>query len=90
FTAASEYMNGKSLNQCTLYVTLEPCVMCAGAAFNTRIGRLVFGAADLKRGYQNFEGKEHKILHPKTEVCSGVLATECASILTQFFSRKRQ
>lgn len=89
FTAASEHLNGKSLIPCTLYVTLEPCVMCAGAAYNTRIGRIVFGASDLKRGYSLFEDNDRKIIHPKTQITSGVLEKECSSLLTSFFSKKR-
>jgi tRNA(adenine34) deaminase len=89
FTAASEHLNGKSLIPCTLYVTLEPCVMCAGAAYNTRIGRIVFGASDLKRGYSIFESPDRKIIHPKTQITSGVLENECSSLLTSFFSKKR-
>lgn len=90
FTAASEYLNGKSLSQCTLYVTLEPCVMCAGAAYNTRIGRVVFGAFDQKRGFSLFENEERRILHPKTEWVGGIMADDCADILTQFFQTKRK
>lgn len=89
FTAASEYLNGKSLIPCTLYVTLEPCVMCAGAAYNTRIGRIVFGASDLKRGYSLFEDHDRKIIHPKTHITSGVLEQECSTLLSSFFSKKR-
>lgn len=92
FTAASEYLGGKSLHECTLYVTLEPCVMCAGGAYNTRVGRIVFGAYDEKRGFSKFG--PHKvngqgILHPKSEVVGGVLADECAALLTNFFRAKR-
>ena len=87
FTSASEYLGGKFLEECTLYVTLEPCVMCAGAAFWTRITRLVYGADDEKRGY-SLVG--HRILHPKTMVTGGVLKDECSSLLTSFFEKKRQ
>jgi tRNA(adenine34) deaminase len=90
FTAASEFLNGKSLTQCTLYVTLEPCVMCAGAAYNTRIGRLVFGAFDQKRGFTLFNNEERQLLHPKTEWVGGIMADDCADILTQFFQTKRK
>jgi tRNA(adenine34) deaminase len=92
FTSASEYLGGKSLHECTLYVTLEPCVMCAGAAYNTRIGRIVFGAYDEKRGYSKFgahSGNNQGIVHPKTEVKGGVLEKECATLLTEFFKNKR-
>jgi len=92
YTSASEYLGGKSLEECTLYVTLEPCVMCAGAAYNTRLGRVVFGAYDEKRGYSMFGGHHENrqgILHPKTEVKGGVLSEDCASLLRDFFARKR-
>ena len=87
FTAASEYIGGKFLEDCTLYVTLEPCVMCAGAAFWTRISRLVYGAEDKKRGY-SISGKH--LLHPKTLVTYGVLKDECTILLKDFFSKKRE
>jgi len=92
YTSASEYLNGKSLHECTLYVTLEPCVMCAGAAYNTRIGRIVFGAHDAKRGFTKFGNhadNDQGIVHPKCEVTTGVLADECAQVLTAFFREKR-
>lgn len=85
-TAAASFLGGKYLNECTLYVTVEPCVMCAGAIGWSQLGRLVFGAADEKRGYQQFAPKA---LHPKTEVLSGVLADECAVLMKQFFARRR-
>jgi len=87
FTAASNSLASKYLNDCTLYVTLEPCVMCAGAAFWTQVGRIVYGARDPKRGY-TLTGES--ILHPKTEVVFGVLQDECASLLTDFFEKKRK
>ncbi len=93
FTAASEYLGGKSLHECTLYVTLEPCVMCAGGAYNTRIGRIVFGAYDEKRGFSQFgthQKNGQSIVHPKCEVVGGVLAEECAQLLTFFFRAKRK
>ncbi|MEN9942765.1 MAG: hypothetical protein RLZZ91_766 [Bacteroidota bacterium] len=90
FTAASEYLSGKSLDKCTLYVTLEPCVMCAGAAYNTRIGRIVFGAFDQKRGFSIFQTDDKKLLHPKTEWIGGVMEDDCGSILKQFFENKRK
>jgi tRNA(adenine34) deaminase len=92
FTSASEFLGGKSLHECTLYVTLEPCVMCAGAAYNTRIGRIVFGAHDEKRGFTKFgthEDNGQSIIHPKCEVTSGVLAEESATLLRHFFNSKR-
>jgi tRNA(adenine34) deaminase len=93
FTAASEYLGGKSLHECTLYVTLEPCVMCAGAAYNTRIGKIIFGAYDAKRGFSKFgqhQDNQQGIIHPKTEVIGGVLLEECAQLLTSFFQKKRE
>jgi tRNA(adenine34) deaminase len=92
YTSASEFLNGKSLHECTLYVTLEPCVMCAGAAYNTRIGRIVFGAHDEKRGFTKFGSHAdngQSIIHPRCEVTTGVLADDCASLLTTFFREKR-
>lgn len=85
-TAAAEYLGGKYLNECTLYVTVEPCIMCGGALGWAQLGRLVFGARDEKRGYQRFAPEA---LHPKTEVLSGVLEQECASLMKDFFKRKR-
>lgn len=85
-TAATNTLGGKYLDQCTVYVTLEPCVMCAGALAWAQTGRLVFGARDEKRGYQKFAPQA---LHPKTEVVGGVLETECAALMKQFFSNKR-
>jgi len=92
FTAASEYVGGKYLNECTLYVTLEPCPMCAGAAYNTRIGRLVYGARDPKRGFTLFDDRADKppLIHPKTEVTAGILAEECGALLSDFFRKKRE
>lgn len=86
FTSASEYLGGKFLDDCTLYVTLEPCVMCAGAAFWTRISRVVYGAEDEKRGY-SLTGQH--LMHPKTLVTRGVMAEECAALLRSFFEKKR-
>ncbi|MFN0032337.1 MAG: nucleoside deaminase [Flavobacteriales bacterium] len=93
FTSAAEYLGGKSLDECTLYVTLEPCVMCAGAAYNTRIGRIVFGAYDEKRGFTKFghhADNGQPIVHPKAEVTGGVLADECVALLKEFFKKKRE
>jgi tRNA(adenine34) deaminase len=85
-TAAANLLGGKYLNDCTLYVTLEPCVMCAGALGWSQIGKIVYGASDEKRGFKKFA---HKALHPKTEVLSGVLDTECGELLQEFFKTKR-
>lgn len=86
FTAAASFLGGKYLKDCTLYVTIEPCVMCAGASYWTQIGRIVFGAHDLKRGYSRFT---QQVIHPRTEIVSGVLENECASLIKDFFLRKR-
>jgi tRNA(adenine34) deaminase len=86
FTAAADHLGGKYLDECILYVTVEPCVMCAGAAFWTQLGRLVYGAVDEKRGFTTI-GKN--ILHPATETTSGMLAAECARLMTDFFRKKR-
>lgn len=85
-TAAAEYLGGKYLNECTLYVTVEPCIMCAGALGWAQIGRVVFGAHDEKRGYQRFAPEA---LHPRTTVLGGVLEEECADLMKEFFKRKR-
>jgi len=85
-TSATNSIGGKYLNDCTLYVTLEPCVMCAGALFWSQIGKIVYGASDEKRGYKRLESN---ILHPKTEVFSGVLQDECRTLLIDFFQKKR-
>lgn len=86
FTAAANYIGGKYLKDCILYVTVEPCVMCAGAAYWTQVRRIVYGAADPKRGYSNFGAQ---LLHPKSEVTGGVLAEECGDLVTSFFRKKR-
>ena len=85
-TAAEEYLGGKYLNKCTLYVTVEPCVMCAGAIGWSQLGRLVYGAADEKRGYTRYAPDA---LHPKTEVVRGVLEEEAAAMMKDFFRGKR-
>jgi tRNA(adenine34) deaminase len=85
FTSATNFIGGKYLPQCTLYVTLEPCIMCAGASFWTQIGRVVYGASDDKRGYSLHS---QNILHPKTKVTKGVLEKECAELLKSFFQGK--
>ena len=86
FTMASEYLSSKYLDKCTLYVTLEPCAMCSGAAFWTRIGRIVYGASDIKRGFSQISGQ---ILHPKTLVEPGILADDSKELLSEFFKSKR-
>jgi tRNA(adenine34) deaminase len=86
-TAAASAIGGKYLSDCTLYVTVEPCVMCAGAIAWSQIGALVFGAEDEKRGYQRYAPEA---LHPKTVVKKGVLADECATLMKQFFASKRR
>lgn len=86
FTSASNFFGNKYLNECTLYVTLEPCLMCAGAAFWTRIGRIVFGAYDKKKGLTTFQDS---ILHPKTKISGGVLEDDSITLLSAFFESKR-
>lgn len=86
-TAAASTLGGKYLNECSLYVTVEPCVMCAGAIAWAQTGRLVFGAEDEKRGYQRYAPLA---LHPKTEVVKGVLADECAALMKSFFAARRR
>lgn len=86
-TAAEEAVGGKYLCDCTLYVTVEPCPMCAAASAWAQIGRIVYGAADPKRG---FTGYSPSLLHPRTQVASGILAEECGSIVSEFFKAKRQ
>lgn len=85
-TAAANLLGGKYLNDCTLYVTLEPCVMCAGALAWAQIGKIVYGASDDKRGFRKFAPNA---LHPKTEIISGVLEAECSKLITDFFRGKR-
>ena len=85
FTAAADYLGGKYLINCTLYVTLEPCQMCAGASFWTQISKIVFGAFDPHRGFQHLNTS----LHPKTQVKGGVLEKECGELLSKFFVQKR-
>lgn len=85
-TAAANYLGGKYLNECTLYVTVEPCIMCAGALGWAQLQRLVYGATDEKRGYQRFAPQA---LHPKAEVVSGVMADECSDLMKRFFSQRR-
>ena len=84
-TAAANFLGGKYLEGCTLYVTLEPCQMCAGALYWSQIDRIVFGATDKKRGFQTLGTQ----LHPKTQVKSGILASQCSQLLLDFFDKKR-
>ncbi|MBL4605014.1 MAG: nucleoside deaminase [Flavobacteriaceae bacterium] len=85
FTSAADFLGGKYLKGCTLYVTLEPCQMCAGASYWTQIGKIVYGASELDRGFVKLQTK----LHPKTVVVSSVLENECSILLKQFFQKKR-
>ena len=90
-TSAFNYFGAKYLPDCTLYVTLEPCTMCAGALFWSQIGRVVYGAADKKRGYSLLEeDSNHKILHLKTKLTTGILAGECGELVSKFFKNLRQ
>ncbi|MEY4521430.1 MAG: hypothetical protein RIT10_615 [Bacteroidota bacterium] len=86
-TAASEYLGAKYLTGCTLYVTIEPCVMCAGALYWSQIDKIVFGARDEKRGAGRFQ---NELYHPKTLVVNGVMEAECAELMQQFFQSKRR
>lgn len=86
-TAAASTLGGKYLQQCTLYVTVEPCAMCAGAIAWSQVGRVVYGAADAKRGYSTIS---ERILHPKTEVVSGVLAERSEELMQRFFADLRK
>jgi tRNA(adenine34) deaminase len=85
FTAAADFLGGKYLKDCELYVTLEPCQMCAGASYWAQVGKIVYGASELERGFINLK----TTLHPKTVVVGGVLEKECAQLLTRFFVEKR-
>ena len=85
-TAATEAVGGKYLTDCTLYVTVEPCPMCAGALGWAQVGRIVYGAIDPKRGHSLFSPS---LLHPRTQVAAGILADECAALMTEFFQSKR-
>ena len=86
FTSATNTIGGKYLEDCVLYVTLEPCVMCAGASYWAQLGKIVFGAEDEKRGYTLIRGN---LLHPQTVVQGGILKEECSRLLKEFFERKR-
>lgn len=87
-TAAQENLGGRVLPECTLYVTVEPCYMCAGAIGWARFGRIVWGADDSKRGFHSFYGGKSP-LHPKTQTASGILADECGALMRSFFQKKR-
>jgi len=84
-TSAANYLGGKYLQDCTLYVTLEPCVMCGGALYWSQISKVVYGASDEKRGFKAKIGE----LHPKTEIVSGIMEDECGLLMKDFFQRKR-
>ena len=86
-TAAAATLGGKYLPKCTLYVTVEPCIMCAGAIGWAQVGRVVWGADDPKKGFRRYSGS---VFHPKTEVVSGVLAAECKALMTSFFAGLRE
>lgn len=86
-TAATEAVGGKYLNDCTIYVTVEPCPMCAGALAWSQIGRVVYGAQDPKRGFSMFSPS---LMHPKTEIVSCVMEDECGALVTDFFKNKRK
>lgn len=86
-TAAAEYLNSKYLKECTLYVTLEPCIMCAGALAWSQIPNIVIGASDDKKGYRSYS---NKVLHPKTKVITGVREIECSNLMKAFFQAKRK
>lgn len=85
FTAAADFIGGKYLKDCVLYVTLEPCQMCAGASYWAQLGKIVYGASEPERGFRNLGTK----LHPKTEIVAGILENDCAQILKRFFIQKR-
>ncbi len=87
FTAAENHLGAKYLKECTLYVTLEPCPMCAGASYWTQISRIVYGADDTKRG---FLSNQDNLLHPKTKLTVGVMEDECSNLLIDFFKQKRK
>ncbi len=86
FTSAANNLGGKYLTDCTLYVTLEPCSMCAGASYWTQISKIVYGAKDEKRGFSKFS---EKLLHPKTKIVGGIMENEATALLQSFFAKKR-
>ena len=85
FTAAADFLGGKYLKECTLYVTLEPCQMCAGASYWTQIDKIVYGASEPQRGFKNL----NTTLHPKTKLVKGILQNECSQLMKRFFVEKR-
>lgn len=85
-TSATNFLGGKYLNECSLYVTLEPCIMCGGALYWSQIKKVVYASSDLKRGFSNIE---KNILHPKTEVIRGIMQQEASDLITSFFKSKR-
>jgi tRNA(adenine34) deaminase len=86
-TAAANFLGGKYLNECTMYITLEPCVMCAGAIAWAQLGKLIYAADDTKRGFNLLQNA--KLLHPRTTVIKGILKDECGEMIKQFFQKKR-
>ncbi|MCD4746946.1 MAG: nucleoside deaminase [Bacteroidales bacterium] len=86
FTSAANYLGAKYLNECILYVTLEPCVMCAGASYWTQISKIIYGASDEKKGFNRIS---QTIIHPKTKVVAGIMENECSELLKEFFREKR-
>ncbi|MDE5842566.1 MAG: nucleoside deaminase [Muribaculaceae bacterium] len=88
-TAAADNLNGKYLTDCTIYVTLEPCPMCAAALRWAQIGRVVYGASDPKQGYRTAFADPDRAFHPKTEVTTGIIADECREVMQSFFRRRR-
>ncbi|MES2798545.1 MAG: nucleoside deaminase [Bacteroidota bacterium] len=86
-TAAAEYLGGKYLSDCTIYITLEPCVMCAGALYWSQVHKIVYGASDPKRGAGRFG---NQLYHPKTTLQSGIMEQECGELITKFFESKRK
>ena len=86
-TAAEDFMDAKYLTDCTLFVTVEPCVMCAGALAWAQIGEIVYGASDAKRGFTKYS---NEILHPRTKLTKGILASDCEKIVSDFFAHKRK
>lgn len=88
-TSAFNFLGSKYLPEATLYVTVEPCLMCAGALYWSKIGRIVYGAADEKNGYRRIAGATSPF-HPKTELVSGILGDDCAGLMKEFFARRRK